>query len=519
MARPSHTTAPLLALLLAWGCDSGSSTQRSCESLDAPERDRCLADRAMDPALSPQDHHAAALGIQDPELRDLALAQAATGLGLDACDPIQDPLLRSSCQARTRRPHLDIPEPPEHSAGLQASTQLSLSEAEREAQAQASRACADQPAGLRDLCLQRQAGREQALLSWVACTDIQDDALRGDCAAQAATRLGAAEHTELATKVCASLEDPRWRGECLFRLSEAMPLAQVEASAQACLSALGFEDECLKHLIQRQAQASALRARFGTAQETMAGMALDLGRLDSAIDTQPAAPWLRDLFWYEAFHALLAEALQQDRLANVAALGNHALAGDGRLDTWMDCSAKLCSRAAAQQAEPLDLAALVEVAARCTDVAGGVTAPISLLSPSAPGSRFGELATSEVPAPIQPASGCGLYRGARTTIAALWGLEQLDWAHSQQPVEQALAHPDATIRAYTLDMVEHKAFFWQRQDRGGQQWLAQRLHALAQDDPSQPIRERAAVLATALDAGERPGRWAFHSAGVCGGAP
>jgi hypothetical protein len=493
---------PLPLLVLA--CGGGPAPSQDCSSLEGEPADHCWADRALDPTLDPQQHHAAALRVQDPALRDLALAQAAQGMGVDACDPILDPVLRVSCQTRNRRPHLDIPEPPEHSAGR------------AQAAAQAQQHCAIQPEGLRDLCLQRQAGQEPIERGWFVCTVIQDPDLRGDCAAQAATLLGAADRPALATGVCAAIEDTRWRGECQFRLSEALPLARVDVAAQACIAALGFEDECLKHLIQRQAQASALRARFGSAGETMAGMTQDLELLGGALEGQPADAWLRRLYWYEAFHALLAEALQQGRLAEVAPQGDAVLHEDPRQDLWRDCATKLCAYALAQGSEVPDLASLRRGVGRCARGKVGPEQAATLLPPTAPASRFGELATSEVPAPIQPAAGCTLDPHTRATIAALWGVEQLAWAYSEALVSEALAHPEPAVRAYTLDMVEHKAFFWQRQDRDGQRWLAGRLVTVAQSDASPPIRERAAVLAQALEAGERPGRWAFHSSGVCG---
>lgn len=512
MTRSSLHALPLLAL----ACGQPTAPTSDCASVQGEAADRCWADRALDPGLDPQQHHHAALRIQDEALRDLALAQAAQGMGVDACDPIRDPVLRVSCQTRNRRPHLDIPEPPEHSAGRQQRALPPHGEPEAEAAARAEQACEDQPQRLRDLCLQRQAGAEPVAQGWYVCTAIDDPDLGGDCFAQAATRLGGADLPQLATGVCAAIGDARWRGECQFRLSEALPLARIDVAAQACIGALGFEDECLKHLIQRQAQASALRARFGTAPETMAGMGQDLALLEPAIAAQPAASWLRQLYWYEAFHALLAEALQQERLPQVAALGNAALTDDALLEPWWDCARKLCAYAHASQAGPGGLEALSDAADRCTMAAGGDTAQLSLLSPQAPASRFGELATSEVPAPLQPGAGCTPDHPTRTAITALWGLEQLPWADSQASVQQALAHPEPSVRAYTLDMAEHKAFFWQRQDREGQRWLAQQLTTVAQQDPQPAIRQRAAVLAQALDAGERPGRWAFHSSGVCG---
>jgi hypothetical protein len=509
---------PLALPLLALACGQPQPAKVDCTALTGEPADRCWAERALDPQRDPQQHHAAALRIEDEALRDLALAQAAQGQGVDACDPIRDMVLRKSCQTRNRRPHLDIPEPPEHSAGRAPSALPPHGEPEAQAAARAQQHCDPQPEGVRDLCLQQRAGAEPVALGWYVCTGIRDPDLRGDCFAQAATLLGQADQPELATGVCAAIDDPRWRGECQFRLSEALPLTRVDVAAQACLGALGFEDECLKHLIQRQAQASALRARFGSASETMAGMAQDLEGLRGAIDPRPEEAWLRRLYWYEAFHALLAEALQGGRLAAVAPQGDTVLDGDPRQEPWRDCATKLCAYTLAQQPGVPDLDALRQGIGRCAYGPGGDEPTPTLLAPTAPASRFGELATSEVPAPIQPGAGCDLDPPTRATIAALWGLEQLAWDHSRALVDQALAHPEPTVRAYTLDMAEHKAFFWQRQDRDGQRWLTGRLATVAQGDPSAPIRQRATVLVEALEAGERPGRWAFQASGVCGGS-
>jgi len=508
------TVTPILAAVLLAVVLPACNGAQDCSERQGEPADRCWAERATDASLTGEQRHQAALEVGEPALRDLAIAQAATGLGLDACDPISDPQLRDSCQARTRRPHLDIPEPPEHAAGHTPTALGVDAPDQRAAIERAETACAGLPSGLVDLCKQRQASQEDATVGWVVCTTITDPDLQGDCSAQAATRLGAAEQAVQAAAVCGALEDPRWRGECSFRTSEALPLSRLEDSAEACIEALGFEDECFEHLVQRKAQSAALRARFGDADETMSGMASDLERLDRALGSRPAAPWLRRLFWYEAFHALLAQAHYQQRLGEVITQGQAALEGDPRGSIWADCATKLCARARAETADSTAPMGLDALAAPCGLLQGEPPSPTLL--PSA-GTGRGSLATSEVPAPIQPAAGCEISPDARTVIAALWGLEQLDWAHSQPQVELALAHSEPTVRAYTLDMVEHKAFFWQRQDRSGQLWLAQRLEALAQEDPSHPIQQRASVLATALTDGERPGRWAFHSSGMCAG--
>jgi hypothetical protein len=502
----------VLLLLIGAACGGEAPQGQGCAQLAGEEADRCWADRATDPELEAEARQAAALRIQDPALRDLALVQSSPSLGYEACDAIQDRLSREACRQRTRRPHLDIPEPPEHSQDA-SGPPLPLDEpATRQARDRAELACGEQPEALRGPCLQRAASREEPSLSWVACTLIEELDLRGDCAAQAATRLGAAEEAALLTRLCGSLDDPRWRGECRFRGSEALPLSQLEAAAEICAQAEGFADECLKHLIQRQAQAASLRAMFGDVEETIAGMVLDLERLEPTLEAQPEAAWLRRLYWYEAFHALLVHAHDQGRLADLIPLGRALLGTDPRGEIWLDCAGKLCALERAARADPGSPPDLQALIAPCGSAPPRGDGP--LLAPFE--ARQGSVATSEVPAPLQPAAGCDLSLETRRVLVALWGLEQLDWARSQAQVEQALAHPEATVRAYTLDMVEHKAFFWQRQDREGQDWLAQRLVTLAEADPSEPIQRRAAVLSEALQAGERPGRWAFHSSGVCG---
>ncbi len=519
-ARPRPLTLAL-ALILAQGCSGESEEPLDCGTRSGERSDRCWAERAVDAELEVQDRHQAALRIQDPTLRDLALSTVAPSLGVDACDTIHDTMLRRSCQARTRRPHLDIPEPDRPVAALPTPTPtLSVQGAEElEAIRRTEEACDPLPSGLQDPCRQQRVDSEPPSLCWVPCTLVQDDDLRGDCAARAATRLGIAELPELAAAVCATLEDPRWRGECSFRTSEALPLNRPGDCVTACTQALGFEDECRKHLVQRHAQATVLRARFGHADDVLFGLTTEGSTLSEALADQPDAAWLARLYWYEAFHALLAEALQHERLEATIAAGGPTLATREREGPWRDVATKLCAYHAARQGSLDSLEALRARVTACTEAVDTPEESDSLLPSQAPRSRFGELTTSEVPAPIQPRAGCELTPDTRRDITALWGLEQLPWSQSEALVERALAHPEPAARAYTLDMVEHKAFFWQRQDREGQLRLAERLTTQAQDDPSAPVRERAAILAQALEAGERPGRWAFHASGVCAGSP
>jgi hypothetical protein len=507
-ARP----LPVLLLLCTTACWGGEPAPQDCATLTGEEADGCWAERATDPGLGVELRQRAALRIQDPSLRDLALLQSAHQLGEDACEAIQDRSSREACRQRTRRPHLDIPEPPEHSRTRPRDALPLDAPGAPQARARAEQACGEQPAALRGPCLQRAASREEPGLSWVACALIADPDLGGDCAAQAASRLGAAEEVELLAGLCGSLDDPRWRGECRFRGSEALPLSQLEAAARSCAQAEGFADECLKHLIQRQAQAAALRAMFGDAEETFAGMALDLERLEATLEAQPEAAWLRRLYWYEAFHALLVHAHDQGRLSSLIPQGVALLGTDPRAEIWRDCAGKLCALERAVAAEPGSPPDLEALAAPCGEVSpAGRGALLEAFE-----ARQGSVATSEVPAPLQPGARCTVSAPTRRILVALWGLEQLGWDRSRAPVASALDHPEAIVRAYTLDMVEHKAFFWQRQDLAAQRWLVQRLATLAEKDPSEPIRQRAAVLGEALAAGERPGRWAFHSSGVCG---
>ncbi len=514
--RPS---ALLIAVALYLGCD-GETPALDCGSQEGEASDHCWAERAADTSLDTQARHQAAQRVQDATLRDLALSTVAPSLGVDACDTIHDTMLRRSCQARARRPHLDIPEPDRAPRALPGPALTVQDAQERAAHTRAQEACEPLPDALRGPCYKRHVDLEPATLCWVPCTLIEDGDARGDCASHAATRIGVAERPELAAALCGSLEDARWRGECNFRASEALPLSRLGDALDACERALGFEDECRRHLVQRQAQAAALRARFGDAGETLQGMSGDADALLHALGAQPEAAWLQRLYHYEAFHALLAEALQQRRLEAVIAAGGAALdEGDPRRGPWRDVAGKLCAYDAARAGELTDLDSLRDRVRACAFAPVPAEALATLLPSQGPRSRFGELTTSEVPAPIQVGAPCAMTADTRALNAALWGIEQLPWSASEALVREALVHPEPTVRAYAMDMAEHKAFFWHRDDREARARLAARLAQLAQDDPSAPIRARAAVMAEALAAGTRPARWAFHSTDVCAATP
>ncbi len=202
-----------LALTTVAACQQGAPEDADCAALPgSDDRDRCWAEQVSSAALPAPNLLAAARHIQDPELRDLALADAAPGLGLDACQAIRDPVLREGCSTRARRPHLDIPEP----AGAvekPGGATLELDPAASDALTKAQDICEDVPGGLVDLCLQREARREDATVAWALCTGIRDPDLRGDCDASQATRLGETSRGELASRVCSATPVATWRGE------------------------------------------------------------------------------------------------------------------------------------------------------------------------------------------------------------------------------------------------------------------------------------------------------------------
>ncbi len=515
----SRLTPELLALLLVAACGGDPSGASDCQALtEAVARDACWAARLSEASLPATERLALAQRIEDAELRDLALAEVAPGLGLDACQAIQDPLLRDGCSTRARRPHLSIPEPAA-STTVRTEEAPVLDGAALRAMERGKEACQDVPEGLRDHCLQRQALAEEPALGWALCTAMGDPDQRGDCDAAQGTRLGAAGDAVLAARICASTPDASWRDECFFRTSEALPLTTLAAKAEACERAGRFRDECFRHLVQAAAQAGTLRGRFGDLAETLEGLDQDWNDLAAVLPADADVAWHHFLFAYEAYHALLGTAAQHERLASAAVTGERLLANQEALPWWRDCAQQLCVRTRLE-ASGAALAGLDEILAPCprTPDAPRLDESAAVFPGGDTPVRYRQVAISEVPAPLWPGSGCAPGGDARQAIVGLWALEPLPWAQSTTALDQALRHPATSVRAYALDMAEHKAFFWHRDDDTGGSWLAERLATVTTNDPHPPIRARAGVLVAGLEAGERPARWAMAAEGACSAA-
>jgi len=450
--------------------------------------------------------------IQDTRLRDLLLSQVAHRAGLDGCEAIQDRPLRQACLVRARRPHLDIPEPSQ--AGDQPSRPPEISQGARSA----AQNCERRSPGLLDACLLSRSIRADPLEAGSLCQAMVDEANRGDCLAQLATRLGAAGEATQGSSLCQGAPAGLWHAECFFRLAEELPLAALPAKVQACSSAGRFADECLRHLLQQQASAGSLRARFGSLQETLLGMEQDRDELLGLLPDPGLLPRRERLFWYEGFHALLAEAAQRDQLGPITSQGLSLLRDDPRGLWWWDCALQLCVRSQLQQrsgtGDPLGLSGLLALCPDPVAAQGPLPTP-AFASPSAPPERLAKLAISEVPAVLEPTAGCTLDAVGRQSVLALWGLEVLPWAVSRLALEQALVHSQLPVRAYALDMAEHKAFYWERDDHQGWSWLAGQLRSVADSDPHPALRARAALLEEGLAQGQRPARWALEAEAVC----
>ena len=221
----------------------------------------------------------------------------------------------------------------------------------------------------------------------------------------------------------------------------------------------------------------------------------DLAELEEALPTGSDLDWYRFLFGYEGYHALLSAAAQHGSLDAVATAGHDGLDDATRRSWWRDCALKLCVRTHLEAGGGAP-SGLTDALAPCqpgrSAPAGPPETPLFPAGPTP--SSYRQLAISEVPAPLWPGSGCAVEADARTAIAVLWALEVLPWTQTTAVLDEALDNPAAAVRVYALDMAEHKAFFWHRDDPQGSAWLAERLGAVATSDPRPPIRERAAVL-------------------------
>jgi hypothetical protein len=518
MLHTLHRLPTLTALLGAFAL-ACSGDPSDCEALEGAARDGCLAERVVALAGDPARALAEAQRIQERATRDLALAHVAHEHGLGDCEAITGAVLRQSCLTVARRPHLKIPEPGEPAQATTATPAgPSLEPSQRARVTTAAMACADLEPSLGDACLRREAGGLDPELAWMLCLEVGDARLRGDCLAETASQLAERSQGTLSLEVCEHGTPGLWQDECFFRASEAMPVRGAER-AQACERAGRFQDECLRHLIQARAQAGVQRARFGSFAETLGGLERDLEELLPLLGD--GVEGQQRLFWYEAFHALLGQAHGRGQLEPVMSLGRAALAGDPRAIWWEDCALQIGMRVwyALQPApggmDDFEAAALWLL----SHPTGGDPEQAPLLVEIGGGGPAVELAISEVPAPLAPETGCRPDAAARRAILALWSLEPASFPRSRLALGQALQQEALTVRVYALDMAEHKAFFWHRDDELGLAWLGDALAAVERDDPHPALRERAGVLRAGLASRQRPGRWALASEAVCAPEP
>lgn len=93
------------------------------------------------------------------------------------------------------------------------------------------------------------------------CAEIEDAALRGDCAVVVAGRR-AADEAPPPEEICAVAPEGVWRDECHFAAAEALRRAGRRADAAAqCRAAGGFADDCGQHLWQSEVRAIAAPSR------------------------------------------------------------------------------------------------------------------------------------------------------------------------------------------------------------------------------------------------------------------
>jgi len=509
---------PALALALAWvhalfilsvGSACGlEPLARDCLSLTAEARDECLADEALTLVDTPDAALERASQIESTATRDLVLSHLARTHGTGSCDGITDRVLRESCSTLAQRPHLSIPEP----------TDAEAPAAEARVP-QTSGACGTLPQALTDACLRREAGRGEPGQARDACLGIASLDLRGDCLADTAVRLANTGAPQQAADLCALAPAGPWQDECFFRLSEATPIRQLEPRSNLCKQAGRYRDECQRHLIQASAHAGALRARFGSLDETLEGLALDLEAMVSLLEPEQRSP-AAQLFWYEAFHVMLGEAAQRSSLPELGSMGRAALVGDPRAPWWTDCwiavgvRTWMIDQPAPEPGVGADLDQLqghADAMLMGAPERSAADAPL-FVGPGPTPPPYPNLAIGEVPSPLT--LGCPLDSDARQAIRALWGLEILPFGPSINAFEGASRHRDVAVRAYALDMLEHKVFFWQRDDPDRDRaaiWLSR----TSENDPSPAIRARAANLAEGLQADERPGRWALSRDTIC----
>ncbi|MCK6506340.1 hypothetical protein L6R53_23700 [Myxococcota bacterium] len=93
------------------------------------------------------------------------------------------------------------------------------------------------------------------------CAEIEDAALRGDCAVVVAGRR-AADEAPPPEEICAVAPEGVWRDECHFAAAEGLRRAGRRAEAAArCRAAGTFANDCGQHLWQSEVRAIAAPAR------------------------------------------------------------------------------------------------------------------------------------------------------------------------------------------------------------------------------------------------------------------